>query len=82
MVDRLMLRNFSLVVGVRSMETRDQMLTNADGNSVKEEMEKEEKVKEEKVKEEKVKEEENKSKNNMKKKAPKNKPETKKNTKK
>ena len=81
MVDQLMLRNFSLVVGVRSMETRDQMLTNAEENSVKEEMEKEEKVKEEKVKEEKVKEEENKSKNNMKK-ALKNKPETKKNTKK
>ena len=45
------LRNFSVVVGVRSEETRDQMLSNALGNSVKEE-EKEQKAKEEKVKKE------------------------------
>ena len=40
-----------MVVGVRSEETRDQMLSNAQGNSVKEE-EKEQKAKEEKVKKE------------------------------
>ena len=39
-----------MVVGVRSEETRDQMLSNALGNSVKEE-EKEQKAKEENVKE-------------------------------
>ena len=40
-----------MVVGVRSEETRDQMLSNAQVNSIKEE-EKEQKAKEEKVKKE------------------------------
>ena len=65
------LRNFSLVVGIRSEETRDQILRNPSGGSTKEE---------EVVKEE---EEEKEEKRGVgKKRVPKNEPETKKENKK
>ena len=60
-------RNFSVVVGVRSEETRDQMLANTQGSSDKEEKGKKAKV-EEKEQKAKVKEEEEKQEGGRKKK--------------